>query len=439
MGQGIRVAEPVPLRTKLLYASSSLGGEALTQSRALWLLYYYDDVLNVAVVGVLLAVGRVIEALDDSLIGYWSDRTRSRWGRRIPFILGATPLWALFAFLLFTPPASSGAAVTALYFLLVLELYFLFSTLSGGPYEALLPEIATASADRVQIAGLKFYFGAAGAGIGLAGSDLLKDEFGFKTMALALAALALVSRYVGLAGVWRRAARSRTPAEVSFREAMRATFANRAFLLFLPSFVLFQIGYQMLVAVLPYFTDEVLGEDTWAKPRVLAAAAIVTAVAAVPLFGLYATRTSKRQAYRGAMVGAACAFPLVAFAGLLPGIPDEAQILAVMVLAGVPIAGNYLFPPTLTADIVDDDSARTGLRREATYYGSQNLVEKVATSLAPLAVALLLLAGRSAENPLGIRLVGPVAGLVVLAGYAVFRRYELPDEVPGRVPSAAGS
>lgn len=366
MGQGIPVGESLPLRTKLLYASSSLGSEAITQSRGLWLLYYYDDILNVAVVGVLLTVGRLIESFDDALIGFWSDRTTSRWGRRIPFILGATPLWTLFAFLLFTPPASSSAAVTALYFFLVLELYFLFSTLSGGPYEALLPEIATTSADRVKVAGLKFYFGAAGAGIGLAGSDLLKDEFGFKTMALVLAALALVCRYVGLAGVWQRATRSREAAEIGFRDAMRATFANRSFLLFLPSFVLFQIAYQMLIAVLPYFADEVLGEDTWAKPRVLAGTAIVTAVAAVPLFGWLAARTSKRQAYRAAMASAVVAFPLVAVAGLLPGLSDEAQVLVVMVLAGVPIAGNFLFPPTLTADIIDDDSVRTGLRREAT-------------------------------------------------------------------------
>jgi GPH family glycoside/pentoside/hexuronide:cation symporter len=103
-----------------------------------------------------------------------------------------------------------------------------------------------------------------------------------------------------------------------------------------------------------------------------------------------------------------------------------------MAIIGVPLAGNYLFPATLTADIADDDLARTGMRREAMYFGSQNLVEKTATSVAPLLLALLLLAGDTAENPLGIRLVGPVAGLLLLAGYLVFRGYRLPDEIPIR-------
>ena len=103
--------------------------------------------------------------------------------------------------------------------------------------------------------------------------------------------------------------------------------------------------------------------------------------------------------------------------------------MLIMALAGAPIAGIYLFPAALMAAIVDEDDLRTGLRREASYFGTQSLVEKAATSLSPLLLASLLLLGNSAEDTLGIRLVGPAAGLVVLAGYLVFRRYDLPDDV----------
>jgi Na+/melibiose symporter-like transporter len=117
----------------------------------------------------------------------------------------------------------------------------------------------------------------------------------------------------------------------------------------------------------------------------------------------------------------------------VPGVPAEIELVAAMVLVGAPLAGNYLFPSVLTADIIDDDSARTGMRREATFYGAQNFVEKTATSVAPLILVLLLLLGDTAEDPLGIRLVGPVAGLIAAVGYFVFRSYELPDQVPARV------
>jgi GPH family glycoside/pentoside/hexuronide:cation symporter len=434
----------LPLRSKLAYASASLGGEALTQSRGLWLLYYYappEDanlrpLLPVFVAGALIFAGRLFDALDDPLIGYWSDRTRSRLGRRLPFILGATPLWALFAFLLFAPPRD-GTALVAVYLFLVLELFSIFSTLSGGPYEALLPEIARTSDDRVTIVALKVYFGAAGAGVGLVGSGLIVDHLGFREMALVMAGLALVFRYVGTAGIWRHASRTQQPAVLPFRPALRMTLENRSFLRFLPSFVLFQIGFQMLLGVLPYYVNAVLAvekEGRWVAA--LSAVAIGAMLASVPVFAGLARRTSKRHAYRRAMLGAGLLFPLVALAGLAPAVSKAAQLGVLMAVVGLPLAGVYLFPPTLTADIVDDDSLRTGMRREAIYYGTQNFVEKAAGSLAPLLLAGLLLLGNTQSDPLGIRLVGPVAGLVVLLGYIPFRRYDLPDEVlappPGR-------
>jgi GPH family glycoside/pentoside/hexuronide:cation symporter len=215
-----------------------------------------------------------------------------------------------------------------------------------------------------------------------------------------------------------------------FRLALRTTLRNRSFLRFLPSFVLFQVGFQMLVGVLPYYVNAVLGveeEGTWTAA--LTAVAIGTMLASVPIFAGMARRRSKRHAYRKAMLGASLLFPLGVLAGLLPAIPEAAQLIALMAVVGVPVAGVYLFPAALTADIVDDDGLRTGMRREAIYYGTQNFVEKTAGSLAPLLLAGLLLLGNTADNPLGIRLVGPVAGLVVLLGYLPFRRYELPDEV----------
>jgi GPH family glycoside/pentoside/hexuronide:cation symporter len=431
-----RVGE-LTLRARVLYASSSLGGEALGQSRALWLLYFYAEHagrLSTLAAGVLLTGGRLVAALDDAIVGWWSDRTRSRLGRRIPFILAATPLWALFFLFLFSPPAG-GPVLAGAYLLLVLELHQLFATLSGGPYEALLPEIAPSSAERVGIVGIRVYLGAAGAAVGLTLSPLMVDAFGYAAMAAVIGALALATRLLGLAGVWKQARRSTVPARLPLREALRATLANGSFLVFLPTFVLFQVALQMLLGVLPWYVKAVLGREepgTWVT--VLTAIAIGSMLAALPLFALLARRSSKRRAYSVAMLAAAAVYPLLFVAGFVPGLPKDLQIVVVVAAIGAPLAGLYLFPAPLTADIIDDDSARTGLRREATYYGTQNFVEKTATALAPLLLALVLQLGSSAEDPLGIRLVGPVAGLLVLVAWLLFRSYRLPDEV---VPLAA--
>jgi GPH family glycoside/pentoside/hexuronide:cation symporter len=129
------------------------------------------------------------------------------------------------------------------------------------------------------------------------------------------------------------------------------------------------------------------------------------------------------------MLASAALFPLFALMGALPGVSEEIQALVAVALMGAPIAGIYLFPAVLTADIIDYDATQTGLRREATYYGAQNFVEKVATSLAPALLLLVLVAGKTPDDPLGIRLVGPAAAGVALAGWWIFRRYDLPDEV----------
>jgi GPH family glycoside/pentoside/hexuronide:cation symporter len=221
---------------------------------------------------------------------------------------------------------------------------------------------------------------------------------------------------------------------------LRATLANRYFLLFLPTFALFQLGFQVLLGSLPFLVEAALDVDeAGAWVAVLAAVAVGTMVVMIPLAGLLSRRTTKRHAYRISLVGAVVLFPLLAFAGFLPGVPVEAQLVAAMVVAGLPIAGNYLFPAPLTADVIDYDSLRTGMRREATYYGAQNFVEKTTSALAPLVLGILLELGRTADDPLGVRLVGPVAALLVLAGFLTFRGYDLPDDVLGDDADASAS
>lgn len=435
------------LRTKLLYAFDSLGSEALLESRGLWLLYYYappengktGPLLPLIVAGAVLTTVPLLTSIVDPLVGHWSDTTVTRLGRRLPFILGATPLWALFGFLLFTPPRHAGETAIATYLAVVLALYSVASIASGGPYESLLPEIARGSRERLSVNGYKVYFGAAGGAVGLVVSGLLVDRYGFHAMALLIALLALFSRYVGMAGVWRRVSRTEPPVTIPLREALRSALRNRFFLLYLPGFVLFQVGLNMVRAALPYYVKAILGfhkTGTWVA--ILTSVLIVTLVIGIPLQARAARRSTKRAAFARAMVGATIVFALLAFVGLVPHLPATAQMVGLMAAAGLPIAGVYLFPATLTADVIDYDRLQTGYRREATYYQLHSFVEQIATSLAPGLLALLLLLGDTSGDALGVRLVGPAAAALVLVGYLIFRRYDLADDVPEPVAATPG-
>src|SRR3972149_6946271 len=103
----------LPRLNRLLYASGSIGGNAIGRSKDLWLLYLYappEDAdierrATTLTVGLVLFGIRFIEAFDDPLIGYWSDRARSRWGGRIPFVIAATPFLSLMFVLIWLPPS----------------------------------------------------------------------------------------------------------------------------------------------------------------------------------------------------------------------------------------------------------------------------------------------------------------------------------------------
>jgi GPH family glycoside/pentoside/hexuronide:cation symporter len=435
----------LPLRTRLLYGASRLGSEALGRSQGLWLLYYYappsdahlPTLLPSLAVGVLFTVGGIVSGLDDAIVGWFSDRTNSRWGRRIPYIVIGTPLWSIFFVLIFVPPASAGNAVTAVYFFLVFEALSLAGSVVVGPYEALLPEIASSSSGRVGVQAVKVYLGVLGAGIGLVGSYLLVHHVGYKAMAVTFAGFAAICQYVAIGGVWGRARQSRIPAEIGFREGLRTTFRNRGFRVLLPTIVLFALAVQLLQTDTLYYAHAVVGAHSWLSPTLILVAVFVSAVVCVPVFMRLANRTSKRRAYGISMLAAAATFPLLTIAGVVPGIPASAQILVAVVLIGAPLGAHFLFPVPLTADVIDDDSRTTRQRREATYLGASSFVERTATSLAPLIVVLLRLLGDTRGHTLGVRLVGIVGGLIIFAAYLVFRRYHVPDEVRGRVPPEA--
>ena len=185
-----------------LNASDGVGSQAVAQTRNLWLLFFLAPpaisglptlvpALDLGIfqldprvfAGIILTAGRIIEAFDDPMIGWLSDRTKSRWGRRIPFVLFSTPFYGFFFLLLWQLPVGEASFANAVYVFVVLELFFLAVTFSGGPYEALLPEVAQSHTDRMSVVAWQFYFGILGAVLGLVVSDFLKDVFDFRVAA----------------------------------------------------------------------------------------------------------------------------------------------------------------------------------------------------------------------------------------------------------------
>ena len=449
----------LPLVNKLLFAADHVGLQAMSYFRQQWVLFFLAppamagvsrvpdvtllgfDIDARVVAGVLIFAGRFVDAFTDPLIGWWSDRTRSRWGRRIPFILFSTPFYAAFGALVWFLPTEGGSWWNALYFVLMLELFFTAATMSSGALEALVPELTRTAQDRMSVVCLIFLFAVTGAGLGLVMGGFLKDAYGFQVAGTVFALLALVFRYLSLRAVWNRAPRDTTPAQVPFGQGLKDTLRNSQFVAFLPTFVMFTTGVGLLQGWVPFFAVGVLlqNRDGTASSFLSMSVIAGVVVAGIVIWALFAAgRVTKRQIYGVCLVVSGLLFPLLGLVGMaLPG-GLLAQGLVFMFIAGMPMAAVFLLPKGLTADIADYDALVTGERREAMFYATQNFFEKVTYALPPLLLSLILQLGDSAEHPLGIRLAPLLAGALVLLGFALWPRYRLPDTINRETVTAVG-
>ncbi|MAG36559.1 MAG: hypothetical protein CL878_10000 [Dehalococcoidia bacterium] len=443
----------LPQWRRLLYANGSLGANVGFQALALWLVFFYapsaeaelparlpvvtlpwlGTLAPVALAGLILGAGRLVEIFDDPLIGHWSDISRSRWGRRAPFILIGAPVMSIAFVLLWLPPNLEGSFLNAAVLFIVLQLLFFAGTAVAAPYEAWLPELAVSSRDRVSLSAWKSLFGVVGAALALVGSPLLVDLMGFPGMALVLGAVTVLSYYLAVFGAAGRRPRDDS-SNLQIGVALRATFTNRPFLVFATSLVLFNFGLSMLTQLLPFFVVAVMGQGEEAV-SLYTGVFLLVMLASLPGTVALARRWTKRRTFLVGMGLLALYFPLAFFAGFVPGVPRAVQGLVFIGLAGVPIAGLFVFPNALLADVIDHDALLTGHRREGMYFGVLATINKLALALSSLVFGVVLgVFGSTAANPLGIRLVGPVAGVAVGLGLLIFARgYSLPDQL------AAGS
>ncbi len=439
----------LPQWRRLLYANGSLGATVNFQTLALWLIFFYapapeaglptrlpavalpwlGTLAPVALAGLILGIGRLVEIFDDPLIGHWSDTFRSRWGRRAPFILAATPIMSIAFVLLWLPPDAEASYLNAALLFIVLQVLFFSTTVANAPYEAWLPEVAVTSNDRISLSAWKSLFGVFGAALALVASPQLKEWLGFAGMALVLGAVTMLSYYLAVFGASGHRGRGQH-SNLDLWVAFRATLANRPFLIFAASLVLFNLALNMLTQMMPYFVVSIMGQGT-EQVSLYVGLFLLAMLVSLPGTVRLGQRWTKRRAYIACMGVLVLYFPLQFFAGYVPGIPTVAQGLAYIALAGVPIAGLFVFPNALLADVIDYDAQLTGQRREGMYFGVLSTINKLALALSSLIFGLILGAfGNTAANPLGIRLIGPVAGVAVALGLLLFARgYALPDQL----------
>lgn len=414
-----------------LYGLAYLGVALVTQVFMLWVTYFYAPpagrltaYLPIGLVGVALIIGRAVDALADPLVAVWSDNTRSARGRRLPFMIyGALPLAISFALIWF-PPTPDRILWNFLYLTLVLASFLFFFTVVVAPYLALLPELAEGAASRVRYSAWQAFFNIVGLGIAMVGAGLIIERMGFRAMGVLLALVALVSFWIPAFGL-REKGRAADQNPVGLLDSFRLTLANRPFRFHLFSQFLFWFGFNMIMIIVPYVITVIMGLSE-GDVGLLLGGAMAVALVSFPVICRLARSWGTRKTFLLTALILAAVLACLAGIGLLPGIAVFWQGVAVVAASGFPLAGLFILPNAITAEITDHEYARTGLRREAIFYGMGGLVIKASMGFSSLATTGIMgWLGYTAAVPLGIRVSALVAALLVLAGFWAFLPFPL--------------
>jgi len=448
---------------RLLYASASIGITLSYQAFSTYIQFLYIDVLGVRAVwiGLVWAVYGVWNAVNDPLAGYWSDRTRTRWGRRVPWIAGFLIPLAITFYLLWFPFGNAmwTEFATLFYFLAIVLIFDLCWTIVTLNWTSLFPEMTSDENQRAGLSALRESFSIVGLLVGVALPPLIAGAAWANRGAMAglLTVVMVVSVVLGLLGSKERPEFAAEPSP-SFRESLRLTLRNRDFMVFLGANLLIQYVFLALSSSIPFYAKYVLmiqgpttlgGAvlDTEMQNSLLLAAAFLTALPAMALWWAIARRIGTWRALRvTALLGGITTlyfFIPNSFAGGLLG----------TILFGVSLAGMLMLTNPLLADITDQDELLHGARREGIFFGMNGLVIRFAFVIQGILTAIVFTAtGYISPSPgilypmqpasavFGIRLLtGGVPAIALIGAFLLLGRYTLHGEAAERIRAEAAA
>jgi GPH family glycoside/pentoside/hexuronide:cation symporter len=436
-----RVAEPrrLPLATLLSYAPPAFALGAPLFFVQFFFLKFSTDVLLLApaTIGAIFAVSRLWDAALDPIIGTWSDRTRTRFGRRRPFMLAAIPLMAATFLMLWSPPAALSGAWTTLWVVVALYGFYAGFSAYAIPHFALGAELVDDYHDRSRVYGVRnasFMLGLLPAFGCLQLVNNAEDPRATAVLvaiagALGLSALLLVPLRVREREEFQRLAVVGSVRAI--RDVLRNAHARRILLVqFLDS-----LGIGVIGVLGPYLAQYVIKRTDLiaALPGVYTGCLL----ASIPLWVLASRRFGKRQAWTTAMIGMALAFGATIFVGE----NDVALILGMLVVAGVFGGCGGPIGASMLADVIDADELETGERKEGAYTAAFTFAFQVGNGITVALVGFALALSGFEPNVDQAPVVmwtmkalfagTPLAMLLV--GAAVLRGYSLDEHEHARI------
>ena len=425
-------------KTKLAYGSGDLGF-ALTDAMigVLYAIFLVDVVgITPVLAAAAIFIGRSSDYINDPIVGYITDRTRSRWGRRRPYLLfGAIPFAIAFSMLWWQPPLA-GEIWMAVYYGLAYVFYDLAASFVYMPYYALTPELSDDYDERTSLTSYRMFYSIVGSMIAfivpLAIIGVMAPE-STRTIMVVGIVMAIISTAPLILVFFstRERAEFQHMKPPGIKESLGAAFRNKPFLFSLGIF-LFSFGaLEIMQSMLLFLRYRMNLEE---QSDLIAGCLFGAALLSLPFWNWLSGRWDKRMAYICGMLFLGLVMTSIIF---IPPGWGLAPILVIAALAGVGFGAVQVLPWSMLPDAIEWDELSTGNRHEGMFYSLVTLFRKMASSLTiPLTLLVLGWTGyvaNASNQPAaaltGIRvMMGPVPAIFLLVGVVFAWFYPLSRE-----------
>ena len=448
--------EKLSWKTKISYGVGELAGAIPGNILVFFLLFFLTNIagLNPTTAGAILLLGKAWDAINDPLIGWLSDQTRSPLGRRYPWMIyGAIPLGLCFFLLWLVLPTTNQWVMFAYYSTIALLFYTAFTAVLL-PFNALAAELTSGYDERTSLISFKSGFSLGGSIFALILAQVIFRLVSSPTkqylfLGAICGGLAILAVYSSIWGTYRhyqsihtqRSQIERPPAQRIWQQ-LKIALSNRPFRYLIGIYLCSWLGVQVTAAILPYFVIN------WMKLPEYHFTQMALAVQGTALGMMFIWTTLSRRVGKKTIYCMGIPMTICASAGLFILQPGQIGLMYIFaVMAGIGISTAYLVPWSMLPDVVDLDELKTGQRREGIYYGCVVQLQKFGVAMALFLVGQILdwagfiskVAGQTTPTQpdsalWAIRLIiGPVTILTLVVGLILSYFYPISRAAHGEI------
>ncbi len=383
-------------KSPLVYGLGVLAINILLESFSAYAYFFYIEVLGLAMgmAAIVKMVYAIWNSANDPIFAFFSDNTRSRWGRRHAWLVPSMLLTAVIYILIFSVPESMRGSTSLFWYMLtVLLLFETLTTILIVNYVALFPEYFHGRQER---SNASVYYQAGkiiAVFIGLSLTPLVYGAIGFTRMAIVYAILS--AGWLTLALVRNREdPQLQNVDKAEFLPAFKNVLTDRAFWMYGIAFTLITFGVNIMPFALPFYVKHALGKGPeWTS--ILSGVALASCFIVLPLWGKLVQKWKMRTTFTFVIL-------ILALAAALMSLPAQTAIaMPAIVIVGIAWGGIWICNNIIRADLVSQNLAKTGAHTEALYYALLNVIQNMGGVLQSVAMLLasLLFGYVSGENP----------------------------------------